>query len=385
VFAARHYDRDRPNWARRWRAVEPVARADPGSKPSAPRDGSAAPTRRPFVSFISWSEDDGRALEIAAALGGEARIFYDLRIVWRPLVPLRYAVSGIRMVFYLLVRRPRSVIVTNPPIFPALIALAYGRLARAPIVLDSHPSAFGPRGMHAFEPLHSWVALRAVTTLVTVDELGEIVRRWGARADIVHEAPPKWSVPPAPPFPDRPRVLYVGRFAGDEPTAEVLDAARFAPEIDLYVTGDVRKCPAELVDAAPSNVKFTGFLRDKAYVQEIARANVILVLTSRADAVNRAAYEAVYAGRALVVTSSLPMTQLFPFAIHVTNDAQGIASGLRTAVRRYVELVEAAPAALTLQDERWLHQLSVLRSRLASGNAGRSSPLSEGAEGAYTE
>src|ERR1700730_14432957 len=54
-----------------------------------------APMRRPKVSFIAWAEDSGRAREIAKALGGEARTFYQLRIVWKPLVPLRYLLNAI--------------------------------------------------------------------------------------------------------------------------------------------------------------------------------------------------------------------------------------------------------------------------------------------------
>src|SRR5690348_6372387 len=80
------------------------------------------------VSFIAWSEDGDRAEEIAAALGGEARIFYDLHIVRKPLVPVRYALSAMRMTAYLAWRRPRALIVTNPPIFPGLLAFAYTRL-----------------------------------------------------------------------------------------------------------------------------------------------------------------------------------------------------------------------------------------------------------------
>jgi glycosyltransferase involved in cell wall biosynthesis len=347
---------------RAWSAA--LAMSSRGSAVTPAHQRRLRPRPRPPVSFIAWAEDDGRAIEIAAALGGEARIFYDLSIHRRELVPLRYAISATRTIAYLLWRRPRSLIATNPPIFPALIGLAYARLLRVPMVLDSHPAAFGRRGIHAFEPLHAWVARRAESTLVTVEELAQVVDRWGSRADIAHEAPPAWSVPPPGPLPERPRILYIGRFAGDEPTAEVIVAAALAPELDFCITGDVRKCPRSLVAEAPPNVTFTGFLRDEAYSDEIGRANIVLVLTKRADAVNRAAYEAVYARRPLVVSASAVMRLLFPHAIHVRNDPRAIAAGLRSAVRGYESLVAATPAALAEQEARWLQQLSVLRVRL---------------------
>jgi glycosyltransferase involved in cell wall biosynthesis len=320
---------------------------------------------RPPVSFIAWSQDDGRTIEIAAALGGEARCFYDLSIVRRPLVPIRYALSAARTIAYLIRRRPAAVIVTNPPIFPALIALAYGRLANAPLLLDSHPSAFsGSPVVHRVTRIHALVARRVVSTLVTVDELGDIVREWGGRADIIHEAPPGWSLRPAKPLSGRPRVLYIGRFSGDEPTEEVIAAARLTPDIDIHVTGDTRKCPPKLRADAPPNVTFTGFLRGDAYTGAIEAADIVLVLTRRVEAVTRAAYEAVYGGRPLVLTGSPVHRALFPHCVPVPNDAEGIARGLQDAVARHAELVAAAPRALALQTERWDQQLAVLRSRL---------------------
>ena len=319
---------------------------------------------RAAVSFISWSEDDGRAIEIAAALGGDARVFYDLGVVRRSLVPARYAISALRTVAHLLGRRPRAVIVTNPPVFPGLIALAYGRLARAPVVLDSHPSAFGDAPVARwFRPVHAWLARRAAATLVTVDALADVVRGWGGRPEIVHEAPPPWSVRPARELAARPRVFCIGRFSPDEVTAEVVAAARLCPDLDVHIAGDLRKCPVPAGDA-PGNVVFTGFLRGEDYRRAIEDADIVLVLTTHREAVNRAAYEGVYARRPTVVSALPAMVQLFPHAVHVANDASGIAAGLRAAVERHAELVRAAPRARALQEERWSRQLDTLRRRL---------------------
>jgi glycosyltransferase involved in cell wall biosynthesis len=326
---------------------------------------AASPRRLP-VSFISWSEDDGRTHEIAAALGGEARTFYDLGIVARPLVPIRYLLSALRTVAYLVQQRPRAVIVTNPPIFPFLIVLAYARLAGARVALDSHPTCFGSDGffVHRLRHANAWAARRAVTTLVTVDELAERVRSWGGVADIVHEAPPVWTVHEPSPHNGRLRVLYVSRFSADEPTEAVLEAAREVPEIDLHATGDLRKCAPALRRSAAPNVTFTGFLRDDAYAKAIEAADVLLVLTSRTNAVNRAAYEAVYAGRPLIVTATPPMRRLFPYAVHVSNNAASIAAGLREATRRHAELLAATGPARALQAARWDSQLEILRRRV---------------------
>ena len=322
---------------------------------------SAALTR-PTVSFIAWAEDSGRAHEVARALGGEACTLYQLRIVWKPLVPLRYLLNALGTCSYLLSRRPRAVIVTNPPIFPGLIALLYCTVTKAPLLLDSHPSAFGDAPMaKQVAGVHASLTRRAATTMVTVPELAEIVTAWGGRADIIHEAPPARRAAPARAFSGRPRIVYIGRFAGDEPAAEVIEAARLVPEADVLITGDVRKCPAPLVKSAPANVIFTGFLEGADYDRALEQADVIMVLTRHPLAVNRGAYEAVYFERPLIISDLPAMTPLFPYAISVTNDSTGIARGIRSAIKRHPDLVSSCPQARALQEQRWQQQLDRLR------------------------
>jgi hypothetical protein len=160
------------------------------------KEQSAALTR-PKVSFIAWAEDSGRAHEVARALGGEACTFYVLRIVWKPLVPLRYLLSAISTCIYLLSRRPRAVIVTNPPIFPGLIALLYCIATKAPLLLDSHPSAFGEGPMaKQVAGVHAWLARRAATTMVAVPELAEIVTAWVGHRPRGPSGPPRCSRQP---------------------------------------------------------------------------------------------------------------------------------------------------------------------------------------------
>ena len=87
--------------------------------------------RSPLL-YIAWTHVGGRSAEIAASLGGEARNVYfpSLKSGWR--VPLRYVLSAVVTVALLVRHRPRSVIVTNPPIFPAPIRTG-GTIDRAEV------------------------------------------------------------------------------------------------------------------------------------------------------------------------------------------------------------------------------------------------------------
>lgn len=322
---------------------------------------------RPAVAFIAWSPVGGRSEEIAGALGGEARCFYRGGRLGKLSVVGRYAWSALATVRYLRARRPRAVIATNPPIFPALIAHAYARATRARLALDSHPGGFGLQGdrlSRVLQPLHRWLARRATTTLVTDDRLAERVADWGGRADIVHEAPIEWGVSPRRGLRERPRVLFVCIFQRDEPVGDVLEAARRCPELDVHVTGDLARCPPALHRNAPPNVRFTGFLLGHDYRTAVREADVVLALTTEPSSIVRAGYEAVYAERPLVVSDWPASREVFPHAVHVRCDAHELADGLRHAVAEHARLSALTPHALALQRTRWDEQLGALRERL---------------------
>lgn len=331
-------------------------------------------SRRPPVAVIAWTINAGRSAEIALAVGGESRCFYDLGSSTRKLIPVRYLLSAVRTVGYLARRRPRSVVATTPPAFPGLIAYLYSRFARVPVVLDSHPSSFDPKAHRELAcqlPLHRWLTKRVTSTLVTGGEVATKVCSWGGRAIEFHEAPPSWRVATPACLRGRPTVLCIGVFGRDEPIATVLEATRSLAGCDVRITGDVRRAPAELIAAAPPNVEFTGYLRGERYRRALEEADIVLSLTDRAQNVSRASCEAVYALRPLVTSDWALTRELFPYAIHVGNDASSIASGLRAAVARHDELVGSASAALELQRARFERQLAGLRSALKlPGEAG---------------
>jgi glycosyltransferase involved in cell wall biosynthesis len=320
------------------------------------------------VAVVAWSAVDGRSAELARALGGESRCYYDLRIVKRWLVPVRYLVSGLRTSAFLASRRPAVVIVTNPPAVAGLVAWGCTRLLGGRLILDSHQDVFDPGSRHGrMTRLNRWLARRSAATLVANPALAERVRAWGGDAEVLHEAPPLWSVPAAASLSGRPRILFVSVFAGDEPVDVVLEAAARLPEVDVRITGDLRRCPAGLREQAPGNVSFIGFLTGADYPSELREADVVLVLTTNEDiSVPRSAYEAVWAGRPLVLSDTPGFRKLFPLAVHVTNDADGVADGLRRAVAQHERLRREAAAARDTQAARWREQRGRLETLVAT-------------------
>jgi hypothetical protein len=146
--------------------------------------------------------------------------------------------------------------------------MAYGWLAGAPVVLDSHPAAFGRKGSasgRGLLPVHRWMVSRVSSSVVTMEDWVDVVASWGGRADLLHEAPGTWELRPVPALRSRPVVLVVGIFGGDEPVAEVLTAAAMVGDVDLRMTGDVGRLAPGVQASAPDNVSFVGFLGSADY------------------------------------------------------------------------------------------------------------------------
>jgi len=320
------------------------------------------------MSFIAWVPEGSRAGSISQALGGEWRIFYDLRIQHKALVSFRYLTSAVRTLWYLLRRRPRAVIVQTPPVPAAALVFAWARVARVPVVMDTHPASFAldDYAIHRLmRPLLAALVPRAAGCIVTTPELGERISRWHGRPLVVHEAPMVWSerMRARDCSADR-RLLFVCTFAPDEPLMAVLEAARELPAVTFQVTGDLRRRPADALRAAPANVEWVGYLAPDEYVSALSGADVVMTLTQRPESVQRSAHEAVDALRPLVLTNWPHLRELFPHAVLVDNDAVSIRDGIEAAFRRCSELSSLAPEARWVQHQRWRRQLGELKAAL---------------------
>ena len=344
-------------------AASPVSRPIVSRRKRPGRKRSGRPQAgRARVSFVAWGAVSGRSAEIAEALGGEARCFYPPGSGARPPVLVRYLLSAVRTVDYLVRVRPDLVIVTNPPVVAGCVALAWARWAGASVALDSHPGGFGAQGdtvSARLQLLHRWLVRRVDLTMVTAEGFCRQVESWGGTAVIVHEAPGNW-IPVPPPDHRRPRVLCVGRFAGDEPVDVVFAAAALAPECDFVVTGNIDDCPPSLRRSVPDNVTLAGFLGPDDYRTAVSEASMILTLTTEPLSVMRAAYEAVYAGRPVIVSDWPINRDLFADAVHVGHQPEDLAAGVRRLAADYKEALARTGAARERQLDRWEAQRTAL-------------------------
>jgi len=333
-------------------------------------------SKRPRIACVAWVREDSRSSSIARALDGEARTFYDLGLHAKPLVPLRYLLSAVRMLAYLMRRRPRAVMVQAPPVPAVAIVWAWSRLARVPLLIDSHPASFGTeqsRVHRAMRPLLAWLVPRAAGCIVTTPRLGEQISCWGGRPIVVHEAPMLWGerMRPRGCSGER-RVLFVCTFAPDEPVIQTLGAAARLPDVTFAITGDLRRLPQAARLAAPGNVQWVGYLNATDYVAALALADVVMSLTTRPESVARSAHEGVDALRPMIISGGPHMRDLFPYAVFVDNEADSIAAGVAEALRRCEALSEKAIEARSAQHRRWREQLADIHAALDAPVSARS-------------
>ena len=331
------------------------------------RQPSRSPGRTPFV-HVTWQRHGGRAEEMAHALGGRAVHVHPRLLASRKLVLLRYLVSAVLTLVALVRLRPRAVAVTNPPVFPGLVVAAHCAVTGAPFLLDSHTGSFGVKGNAVARRMLGvtrWLARRSAGVMTTTTSWVEVVQGWGASGLVVHEAPPAWSVSEQPPPNQRPQVLMVGVFSDDEPVEEVVAAAALLPDVDVAITGDLARAPEGMREHAPPNVTFVGFLGPEDYRRRLEGSDVVIALTTEPTSVMRAAYEAVYARRALVVSDWPTLREVFPLARHAGNHSVDLTEAVAEALAESpVERAERAERARTTQLGRWGQQVSAMQSAL---------------------
>ena len=159
--------------------------------------------------------------------------------------PLRYVVLGARTLAIFLRRRPDVVLVQNPSLILAALALALRPLVRYRLVVDAHNEAVQP-----YKNRQRWVAALsrrvvrgADLTIVTNRFLADQVVQQGGTAFTLPDRVPAPPEAPATVLPGTFNVVLVATFDLDEPWHEVLAAVE-GVDVDLYVTGNHRKLPA---------------------------------------------------------------------------------------------------------------------------------------------
>jgi hypothetical protein len=320
------------------------------------------------ITYISWAANCSRSDHTARELGGVSHMVYWESLGSRPAtVWLKYIGQALRTWRILSAARPSAVFVMTPPLFAPLVAWLYCATHRCALVMDAHTAAFLHPRWRQLQWLQFWLCRRARTTIVHNAHLQALVERHGGHAIVVSDIPVRFDKTEPYPLPPGFNVAVVCSFNPDEPTANMLDAARRLPDVTFHVTGNPKALAPELKRDLPPNVRLTGFLSDGAYGLLISRADAVMTLTTRDHTMLRGAWEAVYQGTPVIISNWPILRESFDTgAVHVDNTSDDIVRAVNALRSDYRTYREGARALRERKEHRWNAVRTALEQRLAS-------------------
>lgn len=319
----------------------------------------------PRLLFISWIDHHGRSDGLARWLGA-AQWSWGGGTGPFMLRHLRLTAATWRLLRRV---RPRAVIVMQPP-FPALLTCWIALRPRGvKLIADMHTGAFlDPKWRWSLGPT-VWLLRRGGAAIVTNEFLAAELRSRGVETVVVHDL-----VEYAPEIPlggeDRHAgdlnefVLCPLAYASDEPLEALLSAARLTPNRNWVWTG---RAPDSIMQDAPDNVRFTGFVPFGEYQKLMAAAAVVVAPTLAEHTMQRAGYEALNSGKALVTARTRVLCEYFgASALYAAADGDSYAQQVELAISTRSSLERKMRE---LRDEKLRDQERSLRAihRLANG------------------
>ncbi|MDY6876426.1 MAG: glycosyltransferase [Chloroflexota bacterium] len=323
--------------------------------------------------FVAWAPYSRRGQSLATELGMQPYLIHHLKFQRPIYAPFKYVLQVLHTLALLLKERPRIVVVQDPPIFASLTVCIYTVLVfgQAQFIVDAHTGALLHPWWKSFQGLQKSIYRRALTVITTNHTLTELVRSWGA--DSMALAGPPINIPPgeAMILGKTFNLVLINTFSPDEPLSAALEAVTDRHDMHLYVTGDVGKAPSSLLEMAPANVTFTGFLSDADYLRLLRGADAIMALTDEDFTLQLGGMEAVAVGKPIITSDLSFLREYFnQGTVHVPNTPAGIRQGI---IRMQKDIANLSTEILQLRrthQEEWITKSRHLREIITTGATG---------------
>jgi hypothetical protein len=305
--------------------------------------------QRRQVSMASYCDFQTVFMPVEKRTGRVAKALTYLRHSWTMLNMLRQ-------------QRPTVVWIQLPQIPLLWVALLYRAIFNrdAKIVADCHNAMFRPpwskvpMGISLLSRC-SFVLAHNTDVLETAVALGVPRERLTVMEDPPASFPPTATLGINIALP-RPWFVFPASFAADEPIAELLAAAREAPEVSILITGNLKNCrEPHLVANAPANVRFLGYLSRTDFEALIVNCDAVIAFT-RFDGIQLSVCgEAVGCGKPMLASNTKTLRTLFPTGtcfVDSTNPL-AIANGLRVVAEDRHQLAMAMVMLRATAIENW--------------------------------
>ncbi len=319
-----------------------------------------------MVLWIDWGQHR-RSQTLARRLGVELH-----EICWSGARAWRYARSLFQTLKIIANKRPQTVIATVPSIVLGYSLLFFRRWFKFKLVLDAHYfGVVAPGENHLHQNLLNFLNVRADLVIVTNESQAESLSGMGVKTFVCQDPLP---VLPESGFAGLPQsdrtALLICSFDEDEPYEAVFEAFKDLGEqgLTLFVSGNPKKVQIE-TSRFPW-VRFLGFLSDADYYGYLRACAVIIDLTTFENCLVCGAYEALAAGKPLVVSNSAALSAYFGNAVILTdNKSDSIRKAVLTAFAQRDELGDRIQKWVSHNGPYMDERIGSLSSRLTSLSA----------------
>lgn len=324
---------------------------------------TAEPEVDTSIVAVVWAPHEQRTAHFARLLKAKLHNIHYFEFQ-RPLyAPFKYPLQWLKTWQVLFSERPRLVYITNPPIVATACVYIYCKLMGARYIMDTHPpSLYSARWTWAI-PIVRWFARRALANITDQERFKRQFESWGAKS-IVLQSPPK-AQPNAdlqasmdPSYFD---VAVVNTFAVDEPIDIILEAGRRMPDVRFFITGNTAKGDQSLINSAPPNCVFTGYLRGDDYWQLLMNSRAVMTLTTFPHSLVQGGHDAMMVRKPGLMSRQPALTEYYrKGAVFIENTAEGIVSGVNEIREREQQLIREQFELTVEAGQEWEHNFQQL-------------------------
>ncbi len=220
--------------------------------------------------------------------------------------------------------KPSTLIVQNPSIVLATIAVMMQPLFKYQLIIDAHNEAIQPytHNKWVIRYVAQLLMRYAKYTIVTNKYLAKIVESNGGKAIILPDRVPQvGEIESIQLAQNTFNIILIATYAADEPIAEIIDAAcALENKVTLYVTGNFSRLDKSYIESLPSNIVFTGFLSNADYWSYLKSADAIIDLSLKDNCLVCGAYEGVAVGKPLILSNSEATKEYFNKGVVYTDN-----------------------------------------------------------------
>jgi glycosyltransferase involved in cell wall biosynthesis len=193
-------------------------------------------------------------------------------------------------------------------------------------------------------------------------------RRWGARTAILGTELYSYQRYPRTHLPTGNNIVVISTFAADEPTEEIVSAAKDLKNVQFYFTGGFERAKRRIpIEKLPTNITLTGFLPRDQFIGLVKAADAAVVLVKTENTMQMGAWEAMSCDTPVILSDWALLRSTFPKgAIFVKNTQESIREGLTCF---YAKKGILKKEIISLRSEKgaiWTKEISAIESILKS-------------------